>query len=39
VPSIRLANELQQKGISNKTIALALTRVTTQAEIEDAGEL
>lgn len=38
IPSIRLAHELQQKGTPNKDIALALTRVSTQAEIEDAKE-
>ncbi len=37
-PAIRLAHELQKNGIPTKNIALALTRVTTQAEIEDARD-
>ena len=37
-PAIRLAYELQKKGIATKNIAFALTRVTTQAEINDAKE-
>ncbi|TXL11577.1 hypothetical protein BMR05_16020 [Methylococcaceae bacterium HT4] len=37
-PAIRLAHELQQKGTPNKDIALALTRIGTQSEIDDARE-
>lgn len=37
-PAIRLAHELQNKGTDNKNIALALTRVGTQSEIDDARE-
>jgi chromosome partitioning protein len=37
-PAIKLAYELQKKGIAKNNIAFALTRVTTQAEIEDARE-
>lgn len=38
IPAIKLAHELQNKGVASKNIALALTRVTTQAEIDDAKE-
>jgi len=37
-PAIRLAHELNKKGVDKKNIALALTRVTTKAEIKEARE-
>lgn len=36
LPAIKLAHELQKKGIPAESIALALTRVSTESEIEDA---
>ncbi|SMX45591.1 ParA family protein [Octadecabacter ascidiaceicola] len=38
MPAIRLANELRKTGIPTNKIALALTRVTTEAEIREARE-
>jgi len=38
LPAIRLANELRKTGIPISKIALALTRVTTEAEINEARE-
>lgn len=38
VPGLKLAYELEQKGVPKKNIVLALVRVTTQAEIADARE-
>jgi chromosome partitioning protein len=38
VPGLKLAYELEQKGVPRKNIVLALVRVTTQAEIADARE-
>lgn len=38
LPAIRLANELRKEGISTQKIAMALTRVTTEAEIAEARE-
>jgi chromosome partitioning protein len=38
VPAIKLAFDLQKKGIENKKIAFALSKVTTEAEIEEARE-
>ncbi|NOQ50263.1 MAG: AAA family ATPase [Mycoplasmataceae bacterium] len=37
-PAIRLAFDLQKKGIDNKKIVFALSKVTTEAEIEDARD-
>ncbi len=37
-PTIALAHELIKKGTDTKSIAFALTRVTTKAEIEDARD-
>ena len=38
IPAIRLAHELQKAGVPTAKIALALVRVTTQAEIDAARE-
>jgi chromosome partitioning protein len=36
MPAVKLAHELQRNGIPGDCISLALTRVTTESEIEDA---
>lgn len=36
VPAIKLAHELQKRGVPKKAIVLALTRVSTDSEIADA---
>ncbi len=38
LPAIRLANELRKTGVPTNKITLALTRVTTEAEINEARE-
>jgi chromosome partitioning protein len=38
LPAIRLANELRKAGVPASKIVLALTRVTTEAEISEARE-
>jgi chromosome partitioning protein len=38
MPAIRLANELRKTGVPTNKIVLALTRVTTEAEIREARE-
>jgi len=38
LPAVKLAHELKKNGIPRENIALALTRVSTQSEIEDARE-
>ena len=36
IPAIKLGRELEKRGVDRKAIAVALTRVTTKAEINDA---
>ncbi len=36
MPAVKLAHELQRHGIANDALVLALTRVSTESEIEDA---
>ena len=36
LPAIKLAHELQKKGVNRDQMALGLTRVSTRSEIEDA---
>jgi chromosome partitioning protein len=38
MPAIRLANELRKSGVDTNKIVLALTRVTTEAEIREARD-
>lgn len=38
IPAIKLANELKKKGIKNKSIVIAITRVSTESEVVDAKE-
>ena len=38
VPALKLAYELEKKGVLKKNIVLALVRVTTEAEISDARD-
>lgn len=38
VPAIKLAFDLQKKGVESKKIAFALSKVTTEAEIEEARD-